>query len=192
VLSVWRAAAIVCLFLTGRMECSWAGGLEEEPGVAPQISFDTVGGDASSITKLRRRRRLRRQRHLNYRKVEQSAQGALRWGLTIASPFRSTSTRGDQNVGAALEVATRVDRRQCVAQVAGGCSGPEVGMQKASIPHDALVLVGDGTRAVFFRNRGTMTWRSRPSCGRRTRRRASRALTAPAVSIHVWAHGAAP
>ena len=27
-------------------------------------------------------------------------------------------------------------------------------MQKASIPHDALVFVGDGTRAVFFRNRG--------------------------------------
>jgi len=24
-------------------------------------------------------------------------------------------------------------------------------MQKASIPHDALVFVGDGTRAVFFR-----------------------------------------
>jgi protein required for attachment to host cells len=29
-------------------------------------------------------------------------------------------------------------------------------MRKASIPHDALVFVGDGTRAVFFRNRGTI------------------------------------
>jgi protein required for attachment to host cells len=33
---------------------------------------------------------------------------------------------------------------------------PEAEMQKASIPHDALVFVGDGTRAVFFRNRGTI------------------------------------
>jgi protein required for attachment to host cells len=52
-------------------------------------------------------------------------------------------------------------------------------MQKASIPHDALVFVGDGTRAVFFRNRGAIqnpTWRSRPSCGRRIHRRASKAL----------------
>jgi protein required for attachment to host cells len=29
-------------------------------------------------------------------------------------------------------------------------------MQKTSIPHDALVLVGDGERAVFFRNRGSI------------------------------------
>jgi protein required for attachment to host cells len=29
-------------------------------------------------------------------------------------------------------------------------------MQKASIPHDALVFVGDGKRAVFFRNQGTI------------------------------------
>jgi protein required for attachment to host cells len=29
-------------------------------------------------------------------------------------------------------------------------------MHKASIPHDALVLVGDGSRAVFFRNRGSI------------------------------------
>lgn len=29
-------------------------------------------------------------------------------------------------------------------------------MQKASIPHDALVFVGDGTRAVFLRNHGTI------------------------------------
>lgn len=29
-------------------------------------------------------------------------------------------------------------------------------MQKASIPHDALVFVGDGTRALFLRNRGTI------------------------------------
>lgn len=29
-------------------------------------------------------------------------------------------------------------------------------MQKTTIPHDALVLVGDGTRAVFFRNRGSL------------------------------------
>lgn len=29
-------------------------------------------------------------------------------------------------------------------------------MRKTSIPHDALVFVGDGTRAVFFRNRGTI------------------------------------
>jgi hypothetical protein len=36
----------------------------------------------------------------------------------------------------ALEVATRLDRRQCVAQIAGGCLVVEVGMQKASIPHD--------------------------------------------------------
>jgi protein required for attachment to host cells len=27
-------------------------------------------------------------------------------------------------------------------------------MQKASIPRDALVFVGDGTRTLFFRNRG--------------------------------------
>jgi hypothetical protein len=56
----------------------------------------------------------------------------------------------------ALEVATRIDRRQCVAQIAGGCLGAEVGMPKASIPHDALAFVGDGTRAVFFRKRGTI------------------------------------
>jgi hypothetical protein len=47
----------------------------------------------------------------------------------------------------ALEVATRIDRRQCVAQIAGGCLGAEVGMPKAST-HDALAFVGDGTRAV--------------------------------------------
>jgi len=29
-------------------------------------------------------------------------------------------------------------------------------MHKASIPHDALVFVGDGTRAIFFRNRGSI------------------------------------
>ena len=29
-------------------------------------------------------------------------------------------------------------------------------MHKASIPHDALVFVGDGTRALFLRNRGTI------------------------------------
>ena len=29
-------------------------------------------------------------------------------------------------------------------------------MDKTSIPHDALVLVSDGSRAVFFRNRGTI------------------------------------
>ena len=29
-------------------------------------------------------------------------------------------------------------------------------MHKASIPHDALVFVGDGERAVFFRNRGSI------------------------------------
>ena len=29
-------------------------------------------------------------------------------------------------------------------------------MHKTSIPHDALVLVGDGTRAIFFRNRGSI------------------------------------
>ena len=29
-------------------------------------------------------------------------------------------------------------------------------MHKASIPHDALVFVGDGTRAVFLRNRGSI------------------------------------
>jgi protein required for attachment to host cells len=29
-------------------------------------------------------------------------------------------------------------------------------MDKPSIPHDALVLVGDGARAVFFRNTGTV------------------------------------
>jgi len=29
-------------------------------------------------------------------------------------------------------------------------------VQKASIPHDALVFVGDGTRAVFLRNHGTI------------------------------------
>jgi protein required for attachment to host cells len=29
-------------------------------------------------------------------------------------------------------------------------------MHKPRIPHDALVLVGDGTRAVFFRNHGTV------------------------------------
>ncbi|HVY82549.1 MAG TPA: host attachment family protein, partial [Steroidobacteraceae bacterium] len=29
-------------------------------------------------------------------------------------------------------------------------------MQKPSIPHDALVLVGDGARAIFFRNKGTV------------------------------------
>ena len=29
-------------------------------------------------------------------------------------------------------------------------------MRKTSIPHDALVFLGDGTRAVFFRNRGTI------------------------------------
>lgn len=29
-------------------------------------------------------------------------------------------------------------------------------MHKTSIPHDALVLVGDGSRAVFFRNRGSI------------------------------------
>lgn len=29
-------------------------------------------------------------------------------------------------------------------------------MHKPGIPHDALVLVGDGTRAVFFRNRGSV------------------------------------
>jgi hypothetical protein len=45
-----------------------------------------------------------------------------------------------------------------------------------------------GTEAPF-RN---PTWRSRPSGGRRIRRRASKALTAPAVSTHVSAHGAAP
>jgi protein required for attachment to host cells len=28
-------------------------------------------------------------------------------------------------------------------------------MRKTSIPHDALVFVGDGTRALFLRNRGT-------------------------------------
>jgi protein required for attachment to host cells len=30
-------------------------------------------------------------------------------------------------------------------------------MHRPSIPHDALVLVGDGARAVFFRNTGTVT-----------------------------------
>ncbi|HEU4625661.1 MAG TPA: host attachment family protein [Steroidobacteraceae bacterium] len=29
-------------------------------------------------------------------------------------------------------------------------------MQKPGIPHDALVLVGDGARAIFFRNKGTV------------------------------------
>ncbi|MBX5461994.1 MAG: host attachment protein [Steroidobacteraceae bacterium] len=29
-------------------------------------------------------------------------------------------------------------------------------MQKPAIPHDALVLVGDGSRAVFFRNNGSL------------------------------------
>ena len=29
-------------------------------------------------------------------------------------------------------------------------------MHKASIPHDALVFVGDGTRVLFVRNRGTI------------------------------------
>ncbi len=29
-------------------------------------------------------------------------------------------------------------------------------MEKSSIPHNALVLVGDGERAVFFRNSGTI------------------------------------
>jgi protein required for attachment to host cells len=29
-------------------------------------------------------------------------------------------------------------------------------MQKPGIPHDALVLVGDGERAVFFRNKGSV------------------------------------
>ena len=29
-------------------------------------------------------------------------------------------------------------------------------MDKTSIPHDALVFVGDGARAVFFRNRGSI------------------------------------
>ena len=29
-------------------------------------------------------------------------------------------------------------------------------MRKASIPHDALVMVGDGARAVFFRNTGSI------------------------------------
>jgi protein required for attachment to host cells len=29
-------------------------------------------------------------------------------------------------------------------------------MQQTSIPHDALVLVGDGARAVFFKNTGTV------------------------------------
>jgi len=29
-------------------------------------------------------------------------------------------------------------------------------MLKTSIPHDALVFVGDGTRAIFFRNRGSI------------------------------------
>ena len=29
-------------------------------------------------------------------------------------------------------------------------------MQKSSIPHDALVLVGDGERAIFLRNHGTV------------------------------------
>jgi protein required for attachment to host cells len=32
----------------------------------------------------------------------------------------------------------------------------ETAMHKTSIPHDALVFVGDGERAVFFRNRGTI------------------------------------
>jgi protein required for attachment to host cells len=29
-------------------------------------------------------------------------------------------------------------------------------MHKPGIPHDALILVGDGSRAVFFKNRGTV------------------------------------
>ncbi len=29
-------------------------------------------------------------------------------------------------------------------------------MHKTTIPHDALIFVGDGTRAVFFRNRGSI------------------------------------
>ena len=29
-------------------------------------------------------------------------------------------------------------------------------MHKTTVPHDALIFVGDGTRAVFFRNRGSI------------------------------------
>jgi hypothetical protein len=47
----------------------------------------------------------------------------------------------------ALEVATRVDRRQCVAQIAVGCLGAEVGMPKSSIPRDAT---GFGSRIDYL------------------------------------------
>jgi protein required for attachment to host cells len=37
-----------------------------------------------------------------------------------------------------------------------GANEQEARMRKSTIPHNALVLVGDGTRAIFLRNNGTV------------------------------------
>jgi protein required for attachment to host cells len=69
-------------------------------------------------------------------------------------------------------------------------------MQMASIPHDALVCIADGTKAVFFRNRGTIQkpdlkvvavlWQRNPPTRKQGTDRPG------AVSTHVSGQGAAP